>query len=134
MADGYYTMQFAGVGSNFPVLDEIRAMYRKAGKEPPAVMASTVYYNRGVLQAALAVEAIRQALAAKSGGPITGEDVRDFSLGGLVAPLAITPDDHEGGGWEQVWQVKGGKLVRVTDWFKAYPHVIAHHLKGSHAS
>src|SRR5215472_16413925 len=39
-ANGYYTMQFAGVGSNFPVLDEIRAMYRKPGKEPPAAMAS----------------------------------------------------------------------------------------------
>ena len=140
-ANGYYTMQFAGVGSNFPVLDEIRAMYRKAGKEPPAAMASTVYYNRGVLQAALAVEAIRNALAAKGGGPITGDDVRkgfehikDFTLGGLVPPLAITSENHEGGGWVQVWQVKDGKLVRVTDWFKAYPDVIARHLKTPHAS
>jgi branched-chain amino acid transport system substrate-binding protein len=140
-ANGYYTMQFAGVGSNFPVLDEIRAMYRKAGKEPPAAMASTVYYNRGVVQAALAVEAIRNALAAKAGGTITGEDVRkgfehikDFTLGGLVPPLAITSENHEGGGWVQVWQVKDGKLVRVTDWFKAYPDVIARHLKASHTS
>ena len=140
-ANGYYTMQFAGVGSNFPVLDEIRAMYRKAGKEPPAAMASTVYYNRGVVQAALAVEAIRNALAAKGGGAITGDDVRkgfehikDFTLGGLVPPLAITSENHEGGGWVQVWQVKDGKLVRVTDWFKAYPDVIARHLKASHAS
>jgi branched-chain amino acid transport system substrate-binding protein len=134
-------MQFAGVGSNFPVLNDIRAMYQKAGKEPPAAMASTVYYNRGVLQAALAVEAIRQALQAKPGAAITGADVKkgfehitDFTLGGLVPPLAITPENHEGGGWVQVWQVKGGKLVRVTDWFKAYPDVIAHHLKASHAA
>ena len=137
IAEGYYTMQFAGVGSNFPVLDEIRAMYRKAGKELPPAMASTVYYNRGVLQAALAVEAIRNALHAKSGGAISGDDVKrgfehikDFTLGGLVPPLAITPENHEGGGWVQVWQVKGGKLVRVTDWFKAYADVIARHLKG----
>jgi len=34
----------------------------------------------------------------------------------------------------QVWQVKDGKLVRVTDWFKAYPDVIARHLKASHAA
>ena len=140
-ANGYYTMQFAGVGSNFPVLNEIRTMYRKAGKEPPAAMASTVYYNRGVLQAALAVEAIRNALQAKGGAAITGEDVRkgferikNFSLGGLVPPLAITPENHEGGGWVQVWQVKDGKLIRVTDWFKAYPDVIASHLKRSHTS
>ena len=140
-ADGYYTMQFAGVGSDFPVLKDIRAMYQKAGKEPPAAMASTVYYNRGVLQAALAVEAIRNALKTKSGAAITGDDVKkgfeaikDFTLGGLVPPLAITPENHEGGGWVQVWQVKDGKLVRVTDWFKAYPDVIAHHLKASHAA
>ena len=138
-ADGYYTMQFAGVGSDFPVLKEIRAMYQKAGKEPPSAMASTVYYNRGVLQAALAVEAIRNALKTKSSAAITGDDVKkgfeqikDFTLGGLVPPLAITPENHEGGGWVQVWQVKDGKLVRVTDWFKAYPDVIAHHLKASH--
>jgi branched-chain amino acid transport system substrate-binding protein len=140
-ADGYYTMQFAGVGSNYPVLKEIREMYRKAGKEPPKEMASTVYYNRGVLQAALAVEAIRNALQSKPGGTITGDDVRkgfehikNFTLGGLVPPLAITPEDHEGGGWVQIWQVKGGKLTRVTDWFKAYPDVIAHHVKQAHAS
>jgi len=140
-ANGYYTMQFAGVGSDFPVLQEIRAMYQKAGKEPPAAMASTVYYNRGVLQAALAVEAIRNALEAKPTGAITGADVKrgfehikDFTLGGLVPPLAITPENHEGGGWVQVWQVKDGKLVRVTDWYRAYPDVIAHQLKAPHAA
>ena len=85
-ADGYYTMQFAGVGFDFPVLKDIRAMYQKAGKEPPAAMASTVYYNRGVLQAALAVEAIRNALQAKPNGAITGDDVKKgFELGAGLA-------------------------------------------------
>jgi branched-chain amino acid transport system substrate-binding protein len=136
VADGYYTMQFAGVGSDYPVLKDIRAMYEKAGKEPPKEMASTVYYNRGVLQAALAVEAISNALQMKSGGSITGQDVKhgferikNFTLGGLVPPIALTPENHEGGGWVQIWQVKNGKLARVTDWFKSYPDVIAHHLK-----
>jgi branched-chain amino acid transport system substrate-binding protein len=138
VADGYYTMQFAGVGSDYPVLKEIRAMYEKAGKQPSKEMASTVYYNRGVLQAALAVEAISNALQSKSGGSISGKDVKNgfehikhFTLGGLVPPIAITPENHEGGGWVQIWQVKNGKLTRVTDWFKAYPDVIAHHLKES---
>ena len=55
---------------------------------------------------------------------------RMATLGGLVPPpLAIAPENHEGGGWVQVWQVKDGQLVRVTDWFKAYPDVIARHLK-----
>src|SRR2546423_8402091 len=76
VAEGYNVMQFAGVGTDFPVLNEIREMYKKEGKEPPVEMASTVYYNRGVLLAALHVEAIRNAVKAKPDGKITGEDVK----------------------------------------------------------
>jgi branched-chain amino acid transport system substrate-binding protein len=137
-AEGYYTMQYAGVGSDYPVLNEIREMYKKQGKEPPKEMASTVYYNRGVLWAAIHVEAIRNALKAKPDGKITGADVkagfekiRGFTLGGLVPPLEITANDHEGGGWVQIFQVKGGKFVKASDWFKAYPDVIAKHVKAA---
>jgi branched-chain amino acid transport system substrate-binding protein len=135
-SEGYYTMQFAGVGTDYPVLNEIREMYKKEGKPAPKEMASTVYYNRGVLIGALHVEAIRNALKAKSGGKITGADVKggfekisNFTLGGLVPPLKITPTDHEGGGLVQIWQVKGGKFVKSTEWFAAYPEVLAKHIK-----
>src|SRR6185436_4462988 len=47
VAEGYYTMQFAGVGQDYPVLNEIREMYKKDGKPAPKEMASTVFYNRG---------------------------------------------------------------------------------------
>ena len=57
------------------------------------------------------------------------EQIRDFTLGGLVPPLEITPTDHEGGGWVQVFQVKGGKFVKETDWFRAYRDVVEHALK-----
>src|SRR5882724_10737175 len=136
VAEGYYTMQFAGVGSDYPVLNEIREMYKKEGKPAPKEMASTVFYNRGVLVAALHVEAIRNALKAKPDGKITGADVKagfekisNFTLGGLVPPIKITATDHEGGGLVQIWQVKGGKFEKVTDWYAAYPDVVAKHLK-----
>ena len=135
-AEGYYTMQFAGVGQDYPVLNEIREMYRKEGKPAPTVMASTVFYNRGVLVAALHVEAIRNALKTHPNGRITGADVKagfekisNFTLGGLVPPLKITVTDHEGGGLVQIWQVKGGKFVRVTGWYSAYPDLVAKHIK-----
>ena len=135
-AEGYYTMQFAGVGEDFPVLNEIKDMYKKQGKPVPKEMASTVYYNRGVLIGALHVEAIRHAVAAKPDGKITGVDTKagfekisNFTLGGLVPPLKITAADHEGGGLVQIWQVKGGKFVKVTDWYAAYPDVVAKHIK-----
>ncbi len=94
-------------------------------------MDSTVLYNRGVLIAALHVEAVRNAIKAKGGAAPTSEEVKkgmeqvkDFTLGGLVPPMAITPTDHEGGGWVQIWSVKGGKLVKVKDWFQGYRPVI----------
>ena len=77
VAEGYHAMQFAGVGSDYPVLQEIRDMYKKQGKEPPKEMASTVFYNRGVLIGALHIEAIRNAVKAKGGAKITGADVKE---------------------------------------------------------
>ena len=131
VAEGYSGIQFAGAGSDFPILGEIREMYKKEGKEPPKEMASTVFYNRGVLVAAVHVEAVRNALKARPDGKITGTDVKNgfekisnFTLGGLVPPLKITPEDHEGGGLVQVYRVQGGKFVKVTDWFAAYTDVV----------
>ncbi len=135
LAEGYNTMQFAGVGKDFPVLKDIEAMYKAQGKPAPKEMDSTVFYNRGVMTAALHVEAVRNAIKAKSGAAPTSEDVKKgmeavkgFTLGGLVPPMTISPTDHEGGGWVQVWTVKGGKLVKAKDWFQGYRPVIEKHL------
>jgi branched-chain amino acid transport system substrate-binding protein len=136
VAEGYSALEFAGVGSDYPVLKEIREMYKKEGQPEPKEMKESVYYNRGVFLAAIHVEAIRNALKAKPDGKITGADakagfekIKDFTLGGLVPPLEITPTDHEGGGLVQVWQVSGGKWVKRTDWFRAYPEVVGKVIK-----
>jgi branched-chain amino acid transport system substrate-binding protein len=132
VAEGYHTMSFAGVGDDYPVRQEIRAMLKAQGREPPKAMDDTVMYNRGLLWAAVHVEATRNALKANGGKPPTGDDVKkgfeqihDFSLGGLLPPLNVTPANHEGGGWVQVFQVKGGKFVKETEWFRGYPEVVA---------
>src|ERR1700719_2229340 len=121
-AEGYHTLQFAGAGDDYPVRQEIKAMYKAQGKEPPNEVEDTVIYNRGLLVAAVHVEAIRNAIKANGGQKPTAEQVKkgfesihDFSLGGLVPPLEVNATDHEGGGWVQVFQVKGGKLVKETD-------------------
>ena len=46
-----------------------------------------------------------------------------------MPPLKVTATDHEGGGLVQIWQVKDGKFVKVTDWFAAYQDVVAKHIK-----
>jgi branched-chain amino acid transport system substrate-binding protein len=129
---GYHTMQFAGVGDDYPVVQEIKDMFKAENKPLPDIMESSVYYNRGLLQGALHIEAIRLALQAAKGTHPTGEDVKNgfesisnFTLGGLVPPLHITPADHEGGGWVQIYQVKGNKLVKETPWFHGYRDIVS---------
>jgi len=131
VAQGYHTMQFAGVGTDYPVHQQIKAMFKAEGREPPAVMNNSVYYNRGLLGIALHIEAIRLAVAANGGKPPTGAEVqqgfqsiKDFSLGGLVPPLQLTPTDHEGGGWVQIYQVKGDTMVKQTPWFRGYRDMV----------
>ncbi|MBX3503769.1 MAG: ABC transporter substrate-binding protein [Alphaproteobacteria bacterium] len=137
IAEGYNTIQFAGVGTDYQVHKDIAEMYKKQGKQPPKEMASTVYYNRGIFHMATHVEAIRNALKAKgANAQITGEDVKNgfekikgVTLGGLMPPMELTPTDHEGGGWVQIFTVKGGKLTKASDWFRAYPDVIKKHIE-----
>ena len=131
VAEGYHTIQFAGAGDDYPVRQEIKAMYKKAGKDVPKTMDDTVVYNRGLLQAAIHVEALKNALKDTGGKKPTGEDVKkgfesisNVTMGGLVPPLHITPTEHEGGGWVQIFQVKGGKFVKETDWVQAYRDVV----------
>jgi branched-chain amino acid transport system substrate-binding protein len=132
VAEGYHTMSFAGVGDDYPVRQEIKAMYKAQSKEPPKAMDDTVMYNRGLLVAALHVEALRNALKANGGKQPTGEEMKkgfeqihDFTLGGLVPPLNVTAADHEGGGGVQIYTAKGGKFIKETDWIHAYPELVA---------
>jgi branched-chain amino acid transport system substrate-binding protein len=134
-AEGYNVMQFAGVGTDYPVIAEINAMYKAQGKPHPKEQDTSVFYNRGVMVAALHVEAVRNAIKAKGGAAPTSEDVKkgmesisNFTLGGIVPPMKITPEDHEGGGWVRIWTVKGGKFVPAGDWKQPYRELIKKHL------
>lgn len=130
-AQGYYVLQFAGAGSDYQVLRDIAALYKSEGKPAPKEMASTVYYNRGVLAAAVHLKAIENAIKIKGSGNVIGADVAKgfekisgFTLGGILPPLSFTPEDHEGGGWVRIFQVKGNGFVPVTDWMHGYRDVV----------
>jgi branched-chain amino acid transport system substrate-binding protein len=131
VAQGYHTMQFVGVGDDYPVIQDIKAMYQKAGKPSPKEMETSVYYNRGIQDAAVHIEALRNALKVTGGKPPTGEDmkkgfemIKNFTLDGLLPPMEVTPADHEGGGWVQIFQVKGDKMVKETEWFRGYRDLV----------
>ena len=130
-AQGFYVMQFAGAGQKFSILDEIKALYKSEGKKTPREMNTSVYYNRGVLTGALHLKAIDNAIKAKGSGDIVGADVKlgfeqieNFTVGGLLPPMKITAEDHEGGGWVQIFEVKGEGFVPVTEWFQGYRDIV----------
>ena len=133
-AQGYLGMQFAGVGRDFPVIQEIMELYQSEGKEVPATVGS-VYYNRGVFAGAIMVEGVRLALK-NYGMPVTGEKVKmgleqikDFGLDGFLPPLNITPQDHEGGGWVRLYRTEGETLVPHTAWFRGYHDIVLAQVK-----
>lgn len=124
-AQGYLAVQYAYVGRNNPVIQEIMQMYRDDGKEVPKHVGS-VYYNRGVLLGAQIVEGLRLGIR-DSGLPLTGdkvrrgyESIRGFDAQGMGPAITITPKDHEGGGYMRVYQVKGGEWVPVSGWIRGY--------------
>jgi branched-chain amino acid transport system substrate-binding protein len=132
---GALSISFTGLGRDFPIIKEIEDLYKKEGKAPSDSWKITGYYNRGIFNIALCVEAVRNAIKA-FGPPITGEKVKKgfemikgFSLGGLLPPLEITPDDHEGGGWVRVYQWTGEKFILKKDWFKGDQEVKQAYLK-----
>ena len=86
-------------------------------------------------KACAVIEAVRNAIKLY-GQPVTGEKVKkgyehikDFSLGGFLPPMEITPEDHEGGGWVRAYQWDGEKFVLAKDWYKAHRDIIKAHLE-----
>ena len=126
ISQGYLGLQFTNVGRNLPVIQEImQKVYKDEGKEVPKYVGG-VYYSRGVLNGAVMVEGVRLAIQ-NFGLPVTGEKVKkgyelfkSFDLNGFLPPLTVTPQDHEGGGWVRVYQVKGQEWVPVGDWIRGY--------------
>jgi branched-chain amino acid transport system substrate-binding protein len=126
ISQGYLGLQFTAVGRGLPVIQEIlQKLYKDEGKEVPKYVGG-VYYCRGVLNGAVLAEGIRLAIQ-NFGLPVTGEKVKkgyesfkSFDLGGFLPPLTVTPQDHEGGGWVRVYQVKGQEWVPVGDWIRGY--------------
>lgn len=130
-SEGYYVMQIAHVGkTGNKILDDIRALYAKDGKSEPKMMSVSVFYNRGIMTAAIHSEAIRLAIAKK--GPNIGTDdvkmametIKNFSLGGFMPPMTITQEDHEGGGFVRVFQVHDGGFRPVTGWYQGYRSLV----------
>ena len=79
---------------------------------------------------ALFAEGARLALD-KEGAPLTPaklkkglESIKNFTADGLIPPVTITPEDHQGGGQGRIATWDGTEWKPDTGWFAAYQDVV----------
>jgi branched-chain amino acid transport system substrate-binding protein len=46
------------------------------------------------------------------------EQFRNFETGGLAPPLTFTKEDHRGSMAAKIYEIKGGKMVDISDWIE----------------
>ena len=129
---GYIAITTHPSGTGFPVVQEIQKHVVARGKgnlEDPKRFGS-VYYNLGVVNGILNVEAVRTAQAKFGKRPLTGEEVRwgfehldiddrrleQLGALGLLQRIRLSCSDHEGGGAVKFQQWDGSKWNLISDW------------------
>lgn len=134
-AKGYISITTHPSGTGFDVLKEISKHVLKTGKgnlKDPSGFGS-VYYNLGVVNGILNVEAVRVAQAKFGKRPLSGEEVRwgfenlniddkrlkELGATGLLQRLKLSCADHEGGGAVRFQQWDGKKWNVISDWVQA---------------
>jgi branched-chain amino acid transport system substrate-binding protein len=134
-AKGYQALAPYPGGANFEIHDRLRKTILDTGKsdlKDPKFFGS-VYYNIGLVNAVLAVEALRTGHTKFGNRPLTGEEglwafehltidndrLKKIGFVGLLQPIKLSPTDHEGGGAARVQQWDGSKWVLTTDWIQA---------------
>ncbi|PRN04450.1 ABC transporter permease [Pseudomonas sp. LLC-1] len=132
---GYLALTPYPGGADFDIHQRIRKYIVDTGKsdlKDPKSFGS-VYYNSGLVNAAIAVEAIRAGQKKFGNRPLTGEEgrwglehldlgdarLKEIGFLGLMQPLKLSCSDHEGGGAAKVQQWDGQKWTLVTDWVQA---------------
>src|SRR5262245_29826380 len=138
-AKGYKSMTFHAPGATFKVHQEIiKHGYDKGKGAAKKEAVGEVLYNRMVINAMLDVEAIRTAMGKFGNKPLSAEEVRwgmenlnlteqrleQLGMKGLMRPLKVTCENHEGNGLAAVQQWDGKQWKIVSDWIEPMREVV----------
>ncbi|XWN34490.1 MAG: ABC transporter substrate-binding protein [Devosia sp.] len=132
-AKGYKTMNFNGVGQDFPVIQDIMThVYDKglSGVSDKSRIGENLY-NRGVYNSYIMAEAIRTAQEMTGNANVTPADVRaglealnitaerleETGMTGFAKPLQLSCRDHAGQSDVYIQQWNGETWEQVSDWF-----------------
>lgn len=128
---GYLAANFSGIGQDFPAVQDMltHVVDKGLSKVPSRDDVGNVLYNRGMFNAVVLAEAIREAQAATGKTVITGADMRDglesinltearlteLGLGGFTGEVKGSCADHEGGGAVFIQQWNGSDWEKISD-------------------
>lgn len=131
-AKGYIALNFTAVGAGFPAIRDIQKYVVDKGLSQVASpdKVGEAEYNKGVFNAVLIAEAIRNAQKLTGRKLVRGEDVRrgletldigparwsDLGLPGFGAPLKVSCADHNGHQASYLQQWDGTRWAKVSDW------------------
>ena len=131
-AKGYRTLNFHGVGADYPFIADIKKYVVDAGKSQvdPAKFADNLY-NRGVYNSMLIAEGIRRAQeltgktvidatdmrAGLENLDITEERLKEMGMEGFALPMKLSCEDHSGHHKVYVVEWDGKDWQKSGDWF-----------------
>lgn len=120
-SEGYRGLQFAAHPNDNPEAYQLmEAYWKNSGKAPNPKARESLHFARGMLIGNFAVETATRADDPNSGPSLkkAAESLNGYTANGLLAGTTITSQDHGGTRKVRVYQVKGGKLQQVRDWFE----------------
>ncbi|CZT37496.1 ABC transporter substrate-binding protein [Rhizobium sp. 9140] len=133
-AKNYLAVSVFPSGTDFEITKELKKNVIDAGKGELKDVSKfgSVYYNAGLVQAIIYTEILRTGQKKFGNRPLTKEEgqwaaehlditaerIAELGATGLLSPLKITPQDHEGDPAAKIVQWDGQKWNAVTDWLK----------------
>jgi len=138
-AKGYKSMTFHAAGATFKVHQDIfKTLYDKGKGAARREQVGEVYYNRGLANAMFNAEAIRTAMGKFGNKALTAEQARwgfenlnlteqrleQIGMKGMLRPLKVSCENHEGNGLAAVQQWDGKKWNVVSDWIEPMRDVV----------
>ncbi len=140
-AKGYKSMTFHAPGNTFKVHQDILKHVYDKGKGAygsDRTKFGEVLHNRTIITAMLNTEAIRTAIKKYGKKPPTPEQIRwgfenldlsekrleDLGFKGMMRPLKVTCEKHEGNGLAAVQQWDGKQWKVVSDWIEPMRDVV----------